>query len=549
MNRRHFLKQGGLGALGLPVVLNGISFNSLANSKLMQALSAVTATDRILVLIQLHGGNDGLNMVIPTSEYSYLSQSSNSGGRADILIDENAVLQFMYNGVQQHAGTGLHPAMQALSNLYTDGHLGIIQGVGYPNPSFSHFRATDIVLSGSDSNVYEDTGWIGRYLNNEHPNYATTPPADPLAITIGAIGSNVYNGPDMNMGIAVQNSQTTGYLSGNVDIAPNNLYGYELTHIRNIAQQSNTYATAISNAYNNGGNVATYPANNPLAQQLQTVARLIKGDLGSNFYMVNMGSFDTHDGQVNASDPTTGWHANLLGQLSEAIAAFMTDLGSMSNSVGAMDERVLGLTVSEFGRTINANGNHGTDHGTTAPMLLFGKHVNPDILGSNPTIWDASQGAIKDDLDMQFDFRSVYGSIFHQWFNLSTPVVDSLLNKSFQDGSQPGQDIFDGGFHCNLPLFKSTFTPIISSIKDSAALSNVVLYPNPTSDGVIRFKEVTLGTQYEVAITTTAGQEVFRQKMAASALAAGLDCDLSSGSYTVSLQNKTHQRNFALQVL
>ncbi|MGB0166637.1 MAG: DUF1501 domain-containing protein, partial [Luteibaculum sp.] len=431
MNRRSFLKKGGLGAIALPITLNGISFNSIANNAFIKALSAVSAQNRILVVIQLNGGNDGLNMVIPTAAYQHLSLDSSAGGRKSILIPETSVLNFYHGGVQQHSGTGLHPAMSGISTLFQQGQLGVVQGVGYPNPSFSHFRATDIVLSGSDSNVYEDTGWIGRYLDHQHPNYASNPPLNPLAITIGAIGSNVYDSTAMNMGIAVQDSQSTGFISGNVDVAPDSLYGYELQHIRNIAQQSSKYSSAISTAYSNGSNSVQYPANNPLANQLKTVARLIKGDLNSNFYMVNMGSFDTHDGQVNSSSPLSGWHANLLTQLSEAMLAFQSDLAAMSNSLGQLDEQVLGLTISEFGRTIKSNSTFGTDHGTTAPMLLFGKDVEPHILGSNPSVWDSAKNEMRSDLNMQFDFRSIYASILHQWFNLPKTVVDSLFNKNF----------------------------------------------------------------------------------------------------------------------
>jgi len=548
MKRRSFLKNTGISAIGLPVMLNGISFNSLANAPFIKALQSTASSGKILVLIQLNGGNDGLNMVIPVGEYSHLSKSNSEGGRSNILVDENDVVDFVYGGVQQHVGTGLHPSMTGLADMFANGHLNVLQGVGYPNPSFSHFRATDIWMSGSDSGVYEQSGWVGRYLEHEHPSYSTSLPSDPLAITIGAVSSSVYDTGDINMGIAVQNSQSTGYFSGNTDVAPNSLYGFELEHIRTVAQQSNSFATAISDAYTKGSNVATYPDNNSLAAQLKTVARLIKGDLETNFYMVNMGSFDTHDGQVNAGDTKTGWHANMLGNLSEAMHAFMADLSSMSNSFGPMEDQVLGLTVSEFGRTIKSNSTNGTDHGTTAPMFLFGKEAKPLVVGSNPEIWDASAGKIKSDLAMQLDFRSVYASILHQWFGMATTDVDTLFGKIFNDGSMPSQDWFDGGFHCNLPILKSS--PIapapLTGIEELTAEA-ILVYPNPNS-GVLRFKNIEASEQYELSLFDVNGKAVYSAYHNFHDLQRGVSVDKLSGNYILQLRNVKNGKAIKTQI-
>lgn len=546
MKRRNFLKTTSLSALSLPIVLNGLPFNSVANSPFYKAMGSAAHPDRVMVLIQLNGGNDGLNTVIPVEMYPHLSRSNSQGGRSNILVDENDVLKLMYNSIDQAPGTGLHPSMSALSNLFANGQLNVMQGVGYPNPSFSHFRATDIWLSGSDANVYDQTGWAGRFLDHEHPNYLSSPPTDPLAITIGSISSNAFKGKDLNLGMAVQDPAATGYFSGNIDTAPNSIYGYELEHIRTIAQQSNDYAASLATAYANGQNVATYPDNNALANQLKTVARLISGDLGTNFYMVNMGSFDTHNDQVNGSDTKTGWHANQLQQLAEAINAFQTDLNSMTNSYGDMKDQVFGMTFSEFGRTIKSNNTNGTDHGTTAPMFLFGNKINPSVLGKNPEVWDSTQNQMKNDLDMQFDFRSIYATALHQWFGLDKADVDALFGKTFEDGTNPTQNIYDGGFHCNLPIFLNGGIPIATGVNEGK-ISQTGIYPNP-SVGLIKYHGLQVGT-YQVTVINSAGKLVHERQYSSSEMEYGLNFGLPRGTYTINYQHSKSKQQLQERIL
>ena len=540
MKRRNFIKNTGLGAISIPF-LNGISFQSLAASPFQKLLTTVSNPDRILVVVQMNGGNDGLNTLIPISEYSHLSQSNSNGGRSNILIDENEVLKLVYNSVNQHPGTGLHPAMTGFSNLFSNGQLAVLQGVGYPNPSFSHFRATDIWLSGSDSNVYWDTGWAGRFIEHEHPNYSSNLPQDPVAITVGAISSTAYNGSEQNMGLAVQDPTSTGYFSGNTDVAPNSLYGYELENIRKVIQQSDDFSNRLTTAFNNGSNVANYPTDNALAQQLKTVARLIKGDLQSNFYLVNIGSFDTHDSQVNNGDVKTGWHADNLGKLADAINIFMQDINSMSNANGLMGDQVLGLTFSEFGRTIKSNDTSGTDHGTTGPMFMFGNHVQTSVIGENPSIYDNANNRIKSDLDMQFDFRSVYASIFHEWFGMNKTDIDGLFGKTFEDGTAPNQDIYDGGFHCNLPILKGMPIPLEpeTAINENQK-TNFDFHPNP-STGKVKFVGLD-NSSYSVNIISNDGKLLHNSQYSGQELQNGVNFNLSRGYYTISVQNQA--KNF-----
>ena len=422
MKRRDFIKRT-VPVSVLPIFLGGLTLRAYGRSPILEALvSSGTETDHVLVLIQLNGGNDGLNMVIPLDQYSALTSA-----RPNIVIDENKVLQLS-------TATGLHPSMTELQSLYHQGKLTVVQGVSYPNPNLSHFRATDIWLTASDSNATLTTGWLGRYLDQEYPDfpngYPNTVMPDPLAIQIGSVVSNVLQGQNGSMGMAIT-SPTSFYqlVSGGVDTAPNTPAGHELTFIRQVAQQTQQYATVIQSAASTGNNVSTlYPApnSNSLADQLKIVAQLISGGLKTRMYVVNLGGFDTHSNQVSATTGTeTGTHANLLNKLSVAINAFQDDLTLMG-----LQDRVIGMTFSEFGRRIASNASIGTDHGTAAPLFVFGGKIAPGIVGTNPTI--PQNVTSNDNLPMQYDFRSVYASILKDWFGVSSEILSAVLLKDFQ---------------------------------------------------------------------------------------------------------------------
>jgi len=422
MKRRDFIKRTVPVSI-LPLFLGGFTLRAYGRSPMLEALVASgTETDHVLVLVQLNGGNDGLNTVIPLDQYSALSTA-----RPNILIQENKVLKLT-------DATGLHPSMTGLQSLYTMGSLAVVQGVSYPNPNLSHFRATDIWLTASDSNVTLTTGWLGRYLDEEYPDfpngYPNTVMPDPLAIQIGSVVSNGLQGLNGSMGMAIT-SPTSFYqlVSGGVDVAPNTPAGHELTFIRQVAQQTQQYASAIQGAATNGKNLSTlYPASNTnsLADQLKIVAQLISGGLKTRIYVVNLGGFDTHSSQVSATGGTdTGTHANLLAKLSIAIQAFQDDLVLLG-----VQDRVVGMTFSEFGRRIISNASAGTDHGTAAPLFVFGKRVAAGVVGASPII--PQNATVNDNLAMQYDFRSVYASLLQDWFGVSPAILSAVLLKDFQ---------------------------------------------------------------------------------------------------------------------
>lgn len=485
MKRRDFLQKSIPAATLLPALINGYSVKAFAaDSPLVQALmQGTTDTDHVLVIIQLSGGNDGLNTVIPISTYSNYFNA-----RTNVAIPQNRILAL------GNSGAGIHPAMTGMHNIFNAGNLKVIQAVGYPQPNFSHFRATDIWMSASNSNQEVFSGWAGRYLNYEYPNFPTGYPnlntPDPLAIQIGSTTTLTTQGPTVNMAMSITNP-TSFYnlLNGTTDPVPDTPAGKELKYIRLVSQQTQKYSSVIRNAANAVTQQVTYPTNNSLADQLKIVARLIKGGLKTRVYMVSFGGFDTHSVQVNAADTTTGAHATLLQRVSDACKAFQDDLQFLQ-----IQDRVIGMTYSEFGRRIKSNSSVGTDHGAAAPMFLFGSKIEAGVLGDNPAI--PANASVNDNIPMQYDFRSVYSTILEKWFCLDKTVVDGLYppNINTQLQSLP---LFKGGLTCN----GSTPPP------DPAFDAIITNYPNPfTESTTIKFR--TEGGHTLIQIIDTLGRVI-----------------------------------------
>ena len=376
-------------------------------------------TDHVLVLIQMNGGNDGLNTVIPLDQYSNLSAA-----RSNVLIPENEVLSL--DGTN---ATGLHPAMGGLRNMYNDGKVKIIQNVGYPNQNYSHFRSTDIWLTGADWDETLDSGWVGRYLGEEWPNYPNGFPntnmPDPLAIQIGSIVSPVCQGMNVNMGFAISNPDYYyQLLTGDYGDVPDNWAGHELAYLRTVAHQANEYTEAVGAAAEKADNISDLYPDTSLARQLQIVAQLIAGGLKTRIYICTIGGFDTHANQVESNDTGTGFHAGLLNNLSDSINAFQDDCEKLG-----IADRVAGMTFSEFGRRIVSNASTGTDHGAAAPLFMFGKRINGGIIGSSPDI--PADAKVNDNLEMEVDFRQIYSTILENWFCLDKQTTDSVMLQDF----------------------------------------------------------------------------------------------------------------------
>lgn len=414
MDRRDFLKTGAIGGLSL---VAGSGSWTTGHAGTLAASSA--EDDRILVVIRLDGGNDGLNTVLPLDQYDNLAAA-----RGNILIPAARSLRL-------DDATGLHPSLEGMHRLWTEGNLRIVQAVGYPSHNQSHFRSTDIWFTGSDSNEVLESGVLGRFLETEFPGFPAGYPSPgsphPPAIQIGSTLVTLLQGESTGMGIALGDpGKAYAIQSDGIDTAPDSAAGHELTFVRLMASQTRQYGLEVSAALARSANRSSlYPATgNRLADQFKGVARLIAGGLRTRVYVLSLGGFDTHASQVATGDTTAGKHADLLRQLSQAVEAFLDDLRLLG-----LEDRVVGMTVSEFGRRILSNASLGTDHGIAAPMLLFGKPVAGGISGVNPTI--PAKVTSRENVAMQHDFRSVYATLLRDWMGLEEASAAQVMRRDY----------------------------------------------------------------------------------------------------------------------
>ena len=373
--------------------------------------------DHVLVVVQLGGGNDGLNTVVPYGTDAYYK------ARPAIAIPQPGKTQGNQQGalkLDEKAGIGLHPNLSGLKELFDEGVASIIQGVGYPNPNRSHFTSMDIWHT-ADTGAHGH-GWIGRYFDctcngTPEPEGEIAIGRDsPLAMQ-GQIQKPIsfespelfrWLGDDVSKDGALkqpyQDINRAGQLQG---VDENSQLGF-LTRTALDAQLASDRIRAA---------VAKRPlvqyTNSQLARQLQMVGAMIRDGMKTRVYYVSMGGFDTHANQV-------GSHANLMRQLGDALNAFHKDLKEQGNS-----GRVLTMCFSEFGRRVAQNASGGTDHGTAAPMYLMGDMVRPGLLGNMPSLSDLDQG----DLKFNVDFRSVYAAVLEDWMGAPS---DKVLGANFK---------------------------------------------------------------------------------------------------------------------
>ncbi len=517
MKRRKFIQNIAPAGIMVPSFVQGLGFRAYdkGHTFLNQLLLPPGDNDRVFVVVQLNGGNDGLNTVIPLDNFSRYANA-----RKNIFIDQTKVLK-----LKGYDHVGLHPAMTGMQQLFNDGKLHIIQAVGYPQPNFSHFRATDIWMTASDSKQVLNSGWIGRLLDELYPGFPTGYPnatmPDPLAIQIGSVTSLTLQGPIQPMGVSISNPASFYSLVNNVqDPVRNTLAGAELTYIREMSRQTQKFGDVIKTANAKVTSQGVYPTGNSLADQLKIVARLIKGGLKTKIYMVNFGGFDTHSNQVTTGDTASGTHARLLGNVSNAIKAFMDDLRQLG-----VEDRVVGMTFSEFGRRILSNGSSGTDHGAAAPLFVFGAKVEGGISGNNPTI--PATATVGDNIPYQYDFRSVYASILSNWLCVDAGMLNTVMLKNFQ----------------NMPLTKVGTCSILNPVGNADQL--IVAYPNPFHANVgIQFK--TMGGHTLIQVLDGAGRLVrilVDREFEQGTYKVDFDGEhLPAGIYYVRLQNQVIQQ-------
>ena len=447
MKRRQFIKNVALTSASLPFVSNGFGMQALSQ-KLFNFSTG--AEDRVLVMIRLNGGNDGLNTVIPLDQYANLMMH-----RSEIIIPQNQILSVTPE-------VGFHPQMQGMKGLFDQGKLSVVQNVGYPEQNRSHFRSMDIWTSGS-LDVNETRGWLGRYFDSYNPNYPSGYPnvtyPDPFAISMGSEVTATCQGIAANFSHAVSNPNNAVNLYQGGFVNDGSYYGEHVEFVGTIIEQTNSFGQVIHAAAQAGSSLsAMYDPSNNLATQLKYVAQMISGGLKTKVYVLSLGGFDTHDNQADATNLLAGTHRGLLKTVSDAIAAFQDDLQLLG-----LEQRVVGMTFSEFGRQIESNASLGTDHGDAAPLFLFGTCIQSGIIGPNPTI--ASSLPDQAGIAMQIDFRDVYASILRDWFQVPTNEVQQLFAHQVQFYSLAGT--------CNVSL-------------EEQALANgsMLVYPNPTPSSV-----------------------------------------------------------------
>ena len=398
--RREFLKKSfGLVAAAstAPTFLSRTAF-ALANP--FEAPRIGTSDHRILVVIQLSGGNDGLNTVIPFGHDMYYRARPSLGVAKDKVVRLNNEI-------------GLHPNLAPLKELYDAGKLAIVQGVGYPNPDRSHFRSMEIWQSGAAED-FESSGWIGRMFDHTCNNKHLKEPCRPtLAVSIGETLNPAMkaNNP---VGVALRDPEqfyrmTQVYSNSdaaNAEQAASTKTDSPLDFLRRTAMNAELSAEHIRRSIRSVQNKIDYPAD-PFAQGLKLIAAMIAGNLDTRVYYISLTGFDTHAGQA-------GVHERLLKILGDGIAAFQKDLEALGQS-----ERVLGFTFSEFGRRVAENGSRGTDHGQAAPLFVFGKPVKPGLVGPHPSFEKLNDG----DLAFHTDFRQVYATVLEKWLAVDAAAI------------------------------------------------------------------------------------------------------------------------------
>jgi uncharacterized protein (DUF1501 family) len=518
LTRRQFVARTGVTAVSLPILLNGLPVKAFDGPSMQRLFNTEEASDRVLVLIQLNGGNDGLNTVIPLDRMNTYTTL-----RPNVAIKEKDALKI-------RTDVGLHPRMAEIKTLYEEEKVGIIQGVNYPNPNQSHFRSNDIWMSGSASNVSVSSGWLGRFFDTQFTGYPEGYPnevmPDPIAIQLSAIVGLTLMGPEgRSMGMALQDPETFYQLiSGTAtpgDDLPSSAYAREnVLYVREVQVKSLEYSEVIKAAADKADNLVQYPTPNRLADQLKIVSRLIAGGLKTRAYVVQLGGFDTHASQVDQDDPTSGAHANLLQQVSQAVMAFQRDL-----EAHGVDHRVAMMSFSEFGRRPYDNLSYGTDHGTAAPMFFFGTPVENGITGMNPDLEDLENQNLK----IQYDFRQIYASVLQQWFLADPNDVKDVLYGTFE----------------TTKVIKGNITSVNDNIQQNGAVSLHPIAPNPVRDHATVTYEVKsatsvrldvfdmLGFHVTTLIDASQDPDVYHVDLAASRL--------PSGTYMIRLAAGRHQ--------
>ena len=537
MKRREFVKLSSTAsAMGL------LPFEVSAALKLANSTINCDVSSRKLVLIELRGGNDGLNTLIPYDNYGYYS----SVLRPDIYIpDNNFSNQAVDISLSSNQQLMFHPALldgqynSGFKGLFQSGMLRILQSVGYPTANKSHFASIDLWSTGNDGNSWnngKDSGWMGRFLEEAYSNLL--PSNFPLGIQLGSsntwLGFHAEHQHGLAMNIEGQDSENFyTVLNGLSGQAPSNIpnnshYGAELQYIVDTDAGANIYSQSIQNAFNAPGsnNLVTYP-DTDLANQLKTVARLMRGGIETKVFMVTIGGFDTHNAQNQGSGDINGRHAELLNEVSTAVDAFVEDVNS--DSIG---DDIIGITFSEFGRKAKQNGNLGTDHGEIAPMFVFGKPVQGGVSGTNVDLTEATSNNNWQIKTVQHDYRQVFATLMQDFLGAENAVVDNAFFDQTNNESFSGKKIQD----IIKPSHYVDSTCYALSNNTTKNETFWAAYPNPVYDKLF-INPITNNSQVKYDICNTNGILIKSGKLDMQLGYSAIDmASLPHGLYVVTLQ-------------
>jgi len=503
MKRREFVKNTALGgaiALTIPRMFNGVANAEFANS----AASDFLENDSIMIIIELFGGNDGLNTVIPIYDDNYYRL------RPRVAIAAEDAERFQNTDLYMHPALVRNVVNDGFMGLLANGNLAVIENIGYKNYSMSHFRSSDIWASGIQSTnpkVKLLDGWLGRYFASKLDDFPNIIPDYPLGIFIGGkvpLALTSQLGP---VAIAFNNPQQFYDRGKDLEsrfsaMSPDSFHAKEFNYVNLIAKQCAQYSRIVKAANDNGKNAIEYSQGN-LSQQFKTIARLISGGLPTKVYYVRLSNFDSHVQQMD--EWNIGQHPQLLSGLSRAVSEFILD----ATSQGFMN-RVAGMTVSEFGRRPFDNGGRGTDHGGASVSFVFAADQNifGGRIGEPPRL-----DALDDfgNLPPQVDFRRIYADFLESWFGASRQESINVF----------GEEVFPQG------ILRKRFQSVENTMIANTNGSLLQIMPNPSrGDGAVSFT-LKKSADVDVAIFNNMGLK---------------ELDIFSGY----LENGEHKLNFSI---
>ncbi|MFT5299671.1 MAG: hypothetical protein ACI87E_001890 [Mariniblastus sp.] len=394
-NRRNFLKTtlAGSAAISLSGRVPGLLLGA-------SRPNAQQANEKILVVVQLTGGNDGLNTVVPYGDDNYYKN------RFTLAIGKNAVRK-----IDDHIG--FHPAMNGFDSLLQDGQLTVVQGVGYPNPNRSHFESMDLWHTAHQVKSDAPIGWLGKTVDSrlqahDLPALHFGRGVQPLALKTELKPIPSIRSIDNFKLNSLSDSASKQQLAALIK-SPRNTNNSLLNYVHESANVALETSHRLENVTQQSGQEFGYPQTD-LGRNLGVIAQLIDSGLSTRVYYTTLDGFDTHSNQAES-------HQGLLGNLSNSVSAFMKQIKTQGN-----DDRVALFSFSEFGRRVRENASRGTDHGTAAPVFVVGSSVQQAVIGNHPSLAadDLDQGDVK----FAMDYRRVYSDLLKNWVGIDpTPIV------------------------------------------------------------------------------------------------------------------------------